>query len=156
MAENSFVGHVISLDGNDYIHANKNNPGDSWDVAYVEYTVNEDYVWDASKETPLPVVEIDLSKKLTEVTDQMVYITDPLRDAIGIEDPNAGTGEPDITEPTEPGENEEDEESTKDPQGGAAEGNWIAENWWIIAVAAAAVVIVVVVVVIVAGGKKKN
>lgn len=153
MADNSFVGHVISLDGNDYIHANKSNGGDIWDVAYVEYTVNEDYVWDASKETPLPVVEIDLSKKLTEVTDQIVYITDPLRD---IAPPPPGDEDPDITNPIEPGVTEDDEGSTKNPQDGAAEGNWIAENWWIIAVAAAAVVVVVVVVVVVAGGKKKK
>ena len=153
MAENDFVGHVISLDGNDYIHANKNNPGDSWDVAYVNYTVNTDYQWDASKETPLPVVEIDISKKLTETTDQQTYTNDPLRNVAPTDDTTIE--DPKVEDP-ELGEGEDDKDSTKNDNNDAEGGNWIAENWWIIAVAAAAVVIVVVVVVIVAGGKKKK
>ncbi len=156
-AENSFVGHVISLDGADYLHANRDLSKDVWDVAYVDYTVNEDYVWDATNETPLAASNIDLEKKLTETTDQQIFFMDPMRDAL---DNGAGTEtqDPNQSETTDPGENEEDESnSTKDPTGAPAEGgNWIAENWWIIAVAAAAVVIVVVVVVIVAGGKKKK
>lgn len=153
-ADNNFVGHVISLDGKDYLNANKANKDDHWDVGYVDFTVNTNYVWDATNEAPLTEVKIDLASKMTEEATQDYLFANNLRDAIegNTEDPNSGT----TNEPTT-GENEEDDSgSMKNPNGGAEEGNWLAENWWIIAVAAAAVVIVVVVVVIVASGSKKK
>ncbi len=153
MSDNSFVGHVISMDGDDYLHANRANKDDHWDVAYVEYTVNTNYVWDSTNETSLPATTIDLASKMTDEATQTFLFDNRLRDALeeDIQDPNSGnTGE-------QNGEGETDEtDSTRDPNANGDEGNWLAENWWIIAVAAAAVVIVVVVVVIVASGSKKK
>lgn len=157
MSNNSFIGHVISMDGDDYLHANKPNNNDHWDVAYVDYTVNTNYVWDSTNETSLPATTIDLASKMTEEvteeTDSYLFVN-TLRNRFEEEeekDPNSGN----TNNPT--GDIEDDETgSTRDPNADGGEGNWIAENWWIIAVAAAAVVIVVVVVVIVASGSKKK
>ncbi len=155
-ADNEFVGHVISMDGNDYLKANKANPDDRWDVAYVEYTVDTNYKWDSTNETSLPASTIDITKKITEENTQASLFTNNLRDAL------ANSGDSGETNPgNDTGDNggeDDDSGSTKDPNAPKEDGgNWIAENWWIIAVAAVAVVLVVVVVVIVAStGKKKK
>lgn len=159
---NTFIGHIISLDGQDYLHAANDRPDypDNWDVTSVAFNVDTTRTWDATNETPLPSAPVTI-----EHTDEYfpaAFSSDPVRESIeesknetpDDKEPTGDNGDDnpdDSDDPTGDNTDNKDNDNTqKPPVGGNEDGGFPI---WIIIVIAAVVVIAVVVIVV---AKKKK
>ena len=151
--DNSFIGQVISLDGNDYLHANREGLNDDWDVAYVEYTVNENYKWNSENETSLNMVEMEVEH--TAIDENPNLKTNPL-----YEKANTNTGDndnktEDNTDNTTD-DNNEDDDNKNNNQNNVNNNNDGNEFPWLIVVVAVVVIAVIAVVIVIVSKKKKK